>query len=35
MKFDKYFLYGIDNMGGSGNGAPECGMSNPNEDPCK
>jgi hypothetical protein len=25
MKFDKYMLYGTDNMGGRGNGAPRCG----------
>lgn len=25
MKFDKYYMYGIDNMGGKGNGAPGCG----------
>ena len=25
MKFDKYFLYSIDNIGGSSNGAPPCG----------
>lgn len=25
MKFDNYFMYAIDNMGGQGNGAPPCG----------
>lgn len=25
MKFDRYFMYGIDNMGATGNGAPDCG----------
>lgn len=34
MKFDKYFLYGIDNMGGQGNGAPET-CSGGQDDPCK
>jgi len=25
MKFDEYFMYGIDNLGGDGNNAPPCG----------
>lgn len=25
MKFDRYFMYGIDNVGGKNNSAPECG----------
>lgn len=34
MKFDKYFMYGVDNMGGKGNGAPECGPGH-KHDACK
>lgn len=33
MKFDKYFMYGMDNMGGKGNSAPECKIGA--KDPCK
>ena len=25
MKFDNYYMYGIDSMGGKGNSAPICG----------
>ena len=33
MKFDRFFMYGMDNMGGRNNSAPEC---KPNAtDPCK
>lgn len=31
MKFDKYMLYGVDNVGGKGNGAPPCGPGDGNE----
>ena len=35
-KFDKYFMYGIDNMDSTGNNAPPCGPGfDPMNDPCK
>jgi len=35
MKFDKFFLYGMDNIDGKGNSAPGCGPSNGGKDACK
>lgn len=35
MKFDKYFMYGIDSMGARGNNAPECGPGMANGAQCR
>ena len=35
MKFDKFFLYGMDNIDAKNNSAPGCGPSNGGRDPCK
>jgi len=35
MKFDKFFLYGMDNIDAKDNSAPGCGPSNGGKDPCK
>lgn len=35
MKFDKYFMYGVDSMGGEGNSAPQCGPGMPNGAQCR